>query len=130
MEYICVGHESNIPISCHCRHVLHARNVLINILSGDITLPPSAGGIELFMINFDLRGSLKKLHGKSFRGMPRDMTMHEPDLCIWDWVSEVHNCFALELLTPGLLVLVLMAMTTYPLAGSMTTSRRGEFTRV
>lgn len=59
---------------------LNARIVLNNIVGNGVIRPSLAGRVEDAIVHLDLRFTLEDLNSKSFRGVPSDVAMHEPDL--------------------------------------------------
>lgn len=111
---------------------LHTRvNVrLNNVIPSGIAIPISTCGSECIVIAGDLRFTLEQLHVEARRGMPGNMTVHQPSLCSrysQFWITKIY-WQANWKLTPGLSVL--MAITMYPVDGNMAESLRGAFTSV
>lgn len=108
--------------------VLYTTVILIHIIHMRIALPLCAGRVHSLLVESDLGCTLQKLPGEPFGCASREVTVHKPGLRFTRRYTSLHitsHCFGL---TPGLLVF--MTITTYPLAGKMTTSLRGASTNL
>ena len=59
---------------------LNSRIMLNEIIFNCIAIPSLASRVERAIIDLDFRFTLEKLKRKSLRGMPSNVTMHEPGL--------------------------------------------------